>query len=460
MALLHVLSRIAPDLDITLAAVYVNHGLRPDETHNEKNLVETAAVNLGVDFFTGSVDVQSLAALQKLSVEHAARLLRYNFFEKIAKELGATKIAVAHTADDQAEEVLLRLIRGTARKGLSGMQTLREGKIIRPFLRFPKSRLLEYLEKSSIQFHLDSSNTEDLYLRNRIRNELLPFLADHYNPDIRQTLLRTANILQDEEELLKKITETVFAEIISTVPETLEQAKIGSIQPEKSSNQVLFLNLDRFNTEPRAIQRRVLEKCCWLVACEPQSRQIEDLLRLAMKDSPGSLHLSDGLRATKNNDQLCFAYPQGRGPFRGDLSSEKCIEFPEISIPAPGTFKFPQLDKKLVVEHINKAEAISGEIFPAGESLDSSLFSFPLTLRGPKSGDRFHPLGAPGSKKVSDFLSDQKIGRHARGLVPVLCFNDSILALPGLRIDHRYRVSDKTSHIIRVCWVDIDYKNK
>jgi len=112
------------------------------------------------------------------------------------------------------------------------------------------------------------------------------------------------------------------------------------------------------------------------------------------------------------------------------------------------------------VEYINKAEAISGEIFPAGENLDSSLFSFPLTLRGPKSGDRFHPLGAPGSKKVSDFLSDQKIGRHTRGLVPVLCFNDSILALPGLRIDHRYRVSDRSSHIIRVCWLDMDYKHK
>jgi tRNA(Ile)-lysidine synthase len=456
MALLHVLSRIAPDLDITLAAVYVNHGLRPDEAHNEKDLVETAAVNLGVDFFTGSVDVQGLAAQQKLSIEHAARLLRYDFFEKTAKEWRATKIAVAHTADDQAEEVLLRLIRGTARKGLSGMQTIRDGKIIRPFLRFPKSRLLEYLEKKSIQFLLDSSNTEDFYLRNRIRNELMPFLADNYNPDIRQTLLRTANILQDEEELLEKITKTVFAEIISTVPETLEQVRIGSSQPKKSANQELFLNIDRFNTEPRAIQRRVLEKCCWLMACEPQSRQIEDLLRLAMKDVPGgSLHLSEGLRVTKNNAQLCFAYPQGRGSFRGDLSSDKGIEFPEISIPAPGVFDFPQLNKKLVVEHINKAAAVSGEIFPTGENLDPSLFSFPLILRGPKPGDRFHPLGAPGSKKVSDFLSDQKIDRHTRGLVPVLCSNDSILALPGLRIDHRYRVTDKTTHIIRVCWEDM-----
>jgi len=108
------------------------------------------------------------------------------------------------------------------------------------------------------------------------------------------------------------------------------------------------------------------------------------------------------------------------------------------------------------VEHINKNKDVSGEIFPTGEHLDSSLFSFPLTLRGPRPGDRFHPLGAPGSKKVSDFLSDQKIDRHTRGQFPVLCADDFILALPGLRIDHRYRVTDKTTRLIRVCWEDID----
>ena len=110
---------MATDLHITLAAVYVNHGLRPDETHEEKTHVEAAANNLGIDFFTESVDVTGLAAKQKISIEHAARLLRYDFFEKTAEKWGATKIAVAHTADDQAEEILLRLIRGTARKGLS-----------------------------------------------------------------------------------------------------------------------------------------------------------------------------------------------------------------------------------------------------------------------------------------------------------------------------------------------------
>ncbi len=457
VALLHVLARLTPSLDITLAAVYVNHGLRPDETQKENNLVKAAANNLGVDFFTGNVNVKELTAKQKISIEHGARLLRYDFFEKTAKEWGATKIAVAHTADDQAEEILLRLLKGTARKGLSGMKTLRDNKIIRPFLRFPKFRLLEYLEKQSIQFLLDSSNTENLYLRNRIRDDLLPYLANHYNPDIRQTLLRTANILQDEEELLEKITETVFDETVTTIPETLEQVKVSNSQPGESCAQELSLNLECFNREPRAIQRRLLEKCCWMIGCEPRSRQIEHLLQLAIKSTPGnSLHLSDGLRVTRNSEQLRFTYPQGRGSLRGDLSFSNGVEFPETSIPEPGIFEFSQLGKKLVMEYLNEATTISREIFPSGEYLDSSLFSFPLTLRGPKPGDRFHPLGAPGSKKIKAFLSDQKVDQHTRELVPVLCADESILALPGLRIDHRFRITDKTSHMIKVSWEDLD----
>ncbi|MFC1844479.1 tRNA lysidine(34) synthetase TilS [Thermodesulfobacteriota bacterium] len=457
MALLHVLARLAPDLNITPAAAYVNHGLRPEETREEKNLVETAANSLGVDFFTASVDVKGLAAKQKSSIEHAARILRYDFFEKTAEEWGATKIAVAHTADDQAEEILLRLIRGTARKGLSGMKTIRDGRIIRPFLGFPKSRLLEYLDKNSIRYLLDSSNTEKFYLRNRIRNGLLPYLTENFNPDIRQTLLRTANILQDEEELLENFTESAFKETVSINPMCLEKTRTDIPRPDESNNQELFLNLEHFSREPRAIQRRLLEKCCWEMGCEPRSRQIVHLLELAIKNAPeGTLHLSDGLRVIRNNELLCFTYPRGRGSFRGNISNETETVLPETSIRAPGVYEFPQLGKILVLEHFNKTVTDSKEVFSPGEHLDSSLFSFPLTLRGPMPGDRFHPLGAPGSKKVSDFLSDQKVERHARGQVPVLCADETIIALPGLRIDNRYKVTEKTTRIVRVCWEEID----
>ncbi len=461
MALLHVLGRLAPVLDITPAAVYVNHGLRPGEAAKEKTLVAAAAKKLDLAFFTTAVDVKGFAAKNKLSIEHAARLLRYDFLEKTAAKFGASKIGLGHTADDQAEEILLRLIRGTARKGLSGMKTFRAGRYIRPFLRFPKNLLIEYLEKYSLPFLLDSSNRHDLYLRNRIRNDLLPYLAERYNPDIRHTLIRTAAILQDEEELLEKITEDAFAETVTVMPESFPQ-EYESFRPANALwPQSLQINLGLFAMQPRSIQRRLLEKCCWLMSCEPRSRQIEQLLQLALSDSSaGSLHLADGLRVTKNQDKLSLAYPRGRGPLRGNLTPEGGDAMPQCIIPGPGTYEFPALNKKLVVEEIEGSLPKQGEIFPAGEYLDSDLFSFPITLRGAETEDRFQPLGATGSKKVNDFLSARKIDRQARRQIPVLCTEDSILALPGLRIDHRYRITEKTSHAVRVRWEELPVEEK
>ena len=457
MALLHVLARLAPVLDIIPAAVYVNHGLRPAEAARENKLVEAEAAHLGLDFFSGAVDVKGLAARRKISIEHAARLLRYSFLEKTARAYGARKIGLAHTADDQAEEVLLRLVRGTGRKGLAGMKSLRAGRFIRPFLRFPKSCLLAYLDDHSIPFQIDSSNTQDLYLRNRIRNDLLPYLAARYNPDIRQTLIRTAAILQDEEELLEGLTAAAFAETVLVCEDTLaeEHEESGPLGAE-SCPQALQLNVELFDRQPRGIQRRLLELCCWRMACQPRSRQIEQLLQLARPESAaGSLHLADGLRVTKTREQLRFAYPIGRGPVRGGLSNEARIAIPETSIPAPGIYEFPALKKRLVVETSVDLTAGLLDMLPRGEYLDGALFSFPVTLRGPKTGDRFHPLGAPGSKKVHDFLSDQKVEKHLRSLVPVLCADETILALPGLRIDQRFRITEKTIQAVRVSWEEM-----
>ena len=457
MALLYVLARLRSALDITLAAVYVNHGLRPGEAEKEETLVAATANGLGLDFFSGAVDVKGLAAGQKFSIEHAARLLRYDFLERTAREYGARKIALAHTADDQAEELLLRLVRGTGRKGLSGMKTFRAGRFIRPFLHFPKSDLLAYLAAYSIPFQLDSSNTENIYLRNRIRNQLLPYLTERYNPDIRQTLTRTAAILQDEEEFLERLTATAFTQIVSITGEEPEQMYTSIVSGNAVSAQTLQLSLDLFALQPRALQRRLLEKCCWKMACEPRSRQIEQLLQLATQSPPeGSLHLSDGLRVAKSKEHLTFTYPQGRRPLRGSLSTGTGGEIPETGIPAPGTYAFPALDKRLLVEDIEDTFPKSGDFPPTGEYLDSALFSFPLTLRSPKPGDRFHPLGAPGSKKLFDFLSEQKIDRHDRSRVPVLCVDDTILALPGLRIDHRYRITGQTTHAVRVRWEEME----
>ena len=454
MALLHVLSRLAPLLNNTVAALYVNHGLRPSEADDENLLVKTEAQHLGIDFFSENVDVKMLAGEEKISIEHAARLLRYEILEKTASAWGAAKIAVAHTADDQAEEILLRLIRGTGRKGLAGMKLCRDGKIIRPFLGIPKSDLLAYLDKYSIPFLYDSSNSDTIFLRNRVRNELLPYLASHYNTDIRKTLLRTANILQDEEEYLEISAAAAFEETVSIITETCPPLAPSGAHPAESCRQLL-LNRDLFGKLPRALQRRLLEKCCWRMDCEPSARKIESLLQLTLQATHGTeIHLANGLRAVIDNEQLCFSYPSGRGPFRGHLASSPLPPFPVTFIHGPGIHPFHGLKKRLLVELVDEIPS-SAEISTTGEFLNSSLFSFPLILRGSRPKDRFHPLGAPGTKKVNDFLRDRKIARHARMQIPVLCTDVGIIAIPGLRIDHRYRVTETTTNIVRIRWEDL-----
>jgi len=276
MALLHVLVKLAAELDITLTAVYVNHGLRPDEASQEENLVRETAEGFNIDWRIGSVNVKDTAVRRKLSIEHTARLLRYQFLEDVAAEVQGDKIAVAHTADDQAEEILLRLIRGTARKGLAGMKSMRDNRIIRPFLTFAKYRLLDYLDRYSIPYLEDSSNLEDIYLRNRIRNDLLPYLAEHYNPNINQNLLRIANVLQDEEELLEKLADAAWEKIIEFLPPEVAISDTG--QPQDIQQGKLVITLQLFNQEPRAIQRRILEKCSWSGQAD-RSRELVPFVR-------------------------------------------------------------------------------------------------------------------------------------------------------------------------------------
>lgn len=307
VALLHVLSSLSRELSLRLVAVYVDHGLRPLETEEEKKLVKKEARALGSLFEIAEVAVEKEAAKRKISIEHAARDLRYQVFNEVGRKYKATKIGVAHTADDQAEEVLLRLLRGTGRSGLSGMDMMRDGKIIRPFLGTEKGKLLSYLEDKKIGFLVDSSNLERKYLRNRVRLDLLPFLAD-FNPNISETLRQTAAVLADEEKLLGSMTEESWK-------------KLGHLSRDESGEMpVAEISLAGFLSSEPAIQRRLAEKAFIIMGAVPQFKKIEQILFLARNGESGAmLHFNKGLRLKKTRDCLNFSYPQGRVAKRGNL---------------------------------------------------------------------------------------------------------------------------------------------
>ncbi|WP_420208166.1 tRNA lysidine(34) synthetase TilS [Candidatus Electronema sp. JC] len=323
MALLHLLADARRALRIELIAVWIDHGLRPLETPQERETVAAAAEQLGISFLPRQASVAVYAVEKRLSIEHAARELRYAILREAARSCGAELIAVGHTADDQAEELLLRLLRGSGRKGLAGM-SMRNGDIIRPLLRFSKQELLAWLERRGIAFCYDSSNSERKFLRNRVRHELLPFLEERFEPGIRSALLKTADSLTADEDLLEELTGKAWDETVR----------------EEGSGLTKLLRQPFRSLRP-ALQRRVMEQLLWRLGSRADYEQILLLTEAALQGRNRSeLHLSGGLRAGIFADRVEFSYPAGRRAWRGRLLPAP-NRAPSAAPPAPAPRQKP-----------------------------------------------------------------------------------------------------------------------
>ena len=437
MALLQVLAQLAPVLGCSLVVAHVDHGLRPKEAEAEERLVREAAQSLGLACECGQMEVVACAREKGLSIEHAARNLRYGFLAEVAARHGATKIAVAHTADDQAEEILLRLIRGTGRAGLTGMAGMRDGFVIRPFLGIAKEEILRYLAEEAIPYCLDSSNRERMYLRNRIRLDLLPYLEEHFNPNIGNSLRETAAILQGEEELLAGMASQAYAQVVAE---------------EGSEPSGLAIRVADFLRHPLAIRRRIAETACWRMGCRPTFRQIAQLLFLAETGDEGAgLHLAQGLRVVKAEGRMGFGYPQGQQAVRGNLlEADREEGFVCRELPGPGEYVLEGARARITLCFLAAAPEGWKDESPQTLYCDADKVSFPMTVYAVRQGDRFHPLGAPGSKKVGDFFTDQKIPVAQRRRIPILADQEGIIAILSVRPDQRAAISPSTRRILAV----------
>ena len=437
MALLHLLAVLAEKGRFTVRAVYVDHGLRPAETPQETALVRSRAAGLGIGCEVVVADVRGRARAEGISLEHAGRLSRYEIFADQAAVHSPWKIAVAHTADDQAEELLLRLIRGTGRKGLSGMAMASEQGVIRPLLEIRKKELLDYLAAKNIPFLEDSSNVDRRFMRNRVRLDLLPYLEKQFNPNIRATLIQTGAILSEEEGVLAEMTAKAFAEIIRRG----EGTGNGSVP--------LQVDIPRLVKEPMAIQRRVIERLLWRLGAQPSFRQIDQLLRLADAGGSGDmLHLAQGLRVVRQEDSLILSYPQGRIRQRGSLLESVVGEF-ELVLDQPGAIVISELGVRLSCIELGRLPTQSELAKSGNEFLDLAAVRFPLICRSPRPGDRLHPLGAPGTKKVADIFIDRKIPRNKRS-GPVLLSGGEIVAVLGLAIAESAKITPATQKVLKV----------
>lgn len=434
----------APLLKIKPFAVYVDHGLRPLEIPGEIRCVNELCRMLSIPHEVVAVDVTQHQKHHKTSIEESCRLLRYEALERLRIAHSGKAIAVAHTADDQAEELLLRLFRGSGLKGLSGMQ-MKNGHIIRPLLNTTKQELLNYLDKKGLPYCIDSSNTDKRFLRNRLRLDILPQLTTHFNPSLRSTLCQTAELLHKEDEFLDYHTQ--------------QAVSLCVFKPDDSPlpRPLIDLDLSAFQTHHIALQRRIVEQICWRFDSRPSYQNIVSICHFAYEGAIGKeLHLPMGLRIVKSHGKLSFYQPKGAIRYRGKYHS---AQLPSMNIFKDTEYIIDSVQRKLCIKTYSEPPELSGPLKGAHLAVDMEKLNFPLILRSPYPGERFRPAGMKGSKKISRFLSDKKIPRHLRHQFPILLSQDQVVGVVGLRMDDKFSLRKSTSQYGVIIWESLPFSD-
>lgn len=428
MALLHILWRLAPEWRFDLVAAHFDHGLRP-ESAAEAVRVAAWASELGIPCETHRIDVSGLAETAGKSLEEAGREARYRWLIELARSLGAGKIAVGHTRDDQAETVLMWLLRGAGTTGLAGMPVRREEDgitIVRPLLDIGREEILAYCREQNLQPLQDPSNRDPRFLRNRIRHELLPYLEKEFAPGVRRGLVRAAEIFRAEAEFFERRADAWLD----------EQGKSGE----------RFLTLpveplrERHPAEQRWVLRRALERLAgWYI---PPFEQVERLRELLGTNYGGPLELPGGIRARLRYGRLELTEGHKDAvPFDYPLNVPGEVEVLEAGIRILADWL--PLDGQIRVRRPGgeRDEAI----LDAGKVREAGL---PLRVRSRRPGDRFAPLGLGGHKKLKDFFIDRRIPEEARDSVALVTTGDRILWVVGMAVSHDFRVTAETAEAL------------
>ena len=455
VALLYLLLELREEYHLTLILAHLEHGIRGEESRQQAQFVQHLGEELGLPCFIRYMDVPQLRRIKGLSLEEAAREARYQFFREVAKETEATKIALGHTADDQAETLLMRLLRGAGPEGLAAIRPRRDEEIplIRPLLNVFRRQILDFLAEQKIPFCLDSTNQEPNCLRNRIRLHLIPLLSKEYNPKIMMILHQTASILGEEREWLS-----------SLVKEHLRQCL------EQAEEQKMRLALGHFLAAPVALQRETLRQAVQQVGSAPYRIGFTKVsaalkwLRGGRRAEGGVVHLGQDIYLRKLGQS--FEIEQRPAPPKIRPPEDFCYQ-----MNIPGKTIIPELGLSILAEIVpvsslaaaegasveTSAETSAGRVLRCGfrfepekAYLDFDTLPLPLFIRKRRPGDRFHPLGGPGHKRLKNFFIDAKIPQPEREKIPLVAFGQEVVWVFERRIADPFKVTEKTERVLRL----------
>lgn len=445
VALLRLTLELRQELGIVLSVVHFNHQLRGAESDGDERFVAELARQHNLEFHHGSGDVRSHATEKHLSLEAAARALRYNYFRCLLNDGTLTRIATAHTLDDQAETVLLRVVRGAGTRGLAGIYPRiavsvrqEQGKdpsssnagpqitpafIVRPLLATRRKDMEVYLASLKQDWREDSSNRDLRHARNRVRHGILPRLERNLNPEVREALAETADIARAEEKYWTR-------EVARVLPSLWKnQAAQGTL------NRAALAGL------PLALQRRVVRAGCESVGLRLEFRHVEEILEIssAKKDAPKLVVLPEGWKVTRNRENLQFAIQPG--------NLEKDFLDYEYVLPVPGRVKVSETGTSFEAILIS---ATDEDRYNGSYLFDRARLGNELRVRNWRAGDRFWPAHTKSPKKLKELLQKLRVSGAERKFWPVVAGESEIVWVRGLTQPQNLRLSQETSEMVLI----------
>lgn len=431
-------------LGYQLAIAHLDHALRP-ESASEANYVKSLAELYGVPFLSKRVDVNKIAESSNESLEEAARNVRYRFLFDCARQVNAQAVAVAHHADDQIETILMHFLRGAALSGLAGMPYRRviplwdkQIPLVRPLLDIWREEIDEYVAKVGLEPCVDASNQDTTHFRNQLRHELIPEL-ETYNPQFRKVLLRTADVLREEKALLDQLAKEAWEKcLISQTHQHLILSNEPFWQLHKAlQRRVLRFAIGQLRPDLRDVGFEVVERALSFIEEPSGSREIDLVARLSLAIFEDTFVIK-----TWSSELPSFEQPLLRSKSeKGDL--EQGQAYPLRSgwrIKAEILAEVPE----------NVMTIIKGK--GSHETwLDFDRLEMPLLVRSREEGERWQPLGMGGrSQKVSDFFINEKVLEHLRDLWPLVCSEDQVAWIVGMRPSELFKVTHETQRILRL----------
>ena len=430
IALLDILYHLRPKYKFTILVAHINYNLRGEESDGDEEFVKKYCFERNI-----ALVIKNVKLNVNSDFENQAREIRFSFFKTLAKSYGMDKIAVGHNKKDQAETMIFRFFRGSGYTGLKGILPI-DGMIIHPLLKCSREEISAYLKQENLSWREDRTNSENNYTRNKIRNQLIPWISENINPNFIEKLSISAAIFAETDEILVDVSNSKYKKILLKSDDNFRKLSLSKLKLLKPTL--------RFYIYRKAFKE--------LSGSEKDFyyQHFEEIESIIESEGAKKVMLPKGIIVLKEYDVLKICLKDSLKII--DIKNSKKISsvrhyfaFEDYRISMKSLKKLPK--KRYLFEDKNTIY------------LDLDKTSFPLTIRHRQPGDRFIPLGMKHSKKLKDFFIDEKVSKFERDKVLLFCDNEKILWVAGYRLHNDVAITSKTKKILRIKMEKISHKN-